>query len=460
VTHPRRRRSPSPNAALQGWITRSGKSLGELALEVKNDLWLMGYIDVTPPHRTRIGHWAKNGEIPRDPRLPEVLAHTITRLCGLSEALTPADLGMDPSAASRRSPDHPASPAATPGEAGDDPTKRRTALALIGGTALAPLMTPGATSADTARAYTQHATLTQLDPDDLAELEATVDRLGTTYSSKPPRELWPTAARQRHHVFTLQHERRHSLREARELGRHAGMLSVILAWIAHDLGKGDLVQAYCDDAWTQGEQSGVPEVGAWAEDVRSTHALYDNRPLDALVAATRGMVVAPRNGNAAVRLSAQVARAYARLGKADEFEEAAVRAHNYQERLPLYGAGLFAVDAVRITSYDASSHVWLGHADRARAAAEEAIGHYRAFPGPFQAPTRLAIAQLDLAQAHSALGEPDAAIATARQALTSSRLVDSIRGRAQHLDRTLQRRYPQNSAVAEFGEELHVLLAA
>ncbi|MFM9462719.1 XRE family transcriptional regulator [Streptomyces scabiei] len=427
---------------------------------MKNDLLIRGCIGISPPHRTRIGHWARDGEIPRDPRLPEALAYTLTRLCGLSQALTPADLGMDPNAASDRSPGHPASPAATPGEAGDDPTKRRTALALIGGTALAPLMTPGTASADTARAYAHHATLTQLDPADLTKLETTVDRLGTTYSSKPPRELWPTAARQRHRVFTLQHERRHTLREARELARHAGMLSVILAWIAHDLGEGDLVQAYCDDAWTQSEQADHPEVGAWAEDVRSTHALYANQPLDALVAATRGMAVAPRDGNAAVRLSAQVARAYARLGKAAEFEESAVRAHKYQERLPLHAAGLFAVDAVRITSYDASSHVWLGHADRARVAAEEAIGHYRAFPGPFQAPTRLAIAQLDLAQAHSALGEPDAAIATARQALTSSRLVDSIRGRAQQLDRTLQRRYPEDSAVAEFGEELHVLLAA
>jgi hypothetical protein len=380
----------------------------------------------------------------------------------VSPRLRPADLGMDPSAASGRDPGHPASPAATPGEAGD-PTKRRTALTLIGGTALgslAPLLTPGAASADVARAYSHHTTLTELAPDDLTKLETAVDRLGTTYSSKPPRELWPEAALQRHRAFTLQHERRHSLSDARELARHAGMLSVILAWIAHDLGQDDVVHAYCDDAWTQSEQAGHPEVGAWAEDVRSTHALYDNRPLDALVAATRGMAVAPRSSNAAVRLSAQVARAYARLGNADAFEEAAVRAHNHQERLPLHSAGLFAVDAVRITSYDASSYVWLGRADRARAAAEEAIGHYRSFPSPFKAPTRLAIAQLDLAQAHSALGAPDAAITTAREALTGSRLVDSIRGRAQQLNRMLQRRHPQNSAVAEFGEELHVLLAA
>ncbi|MDX3025947.1 tetratricopeptide repeat protein [Streptomyces acidiscabies] len=330
---------------------------------------------------------------------------------------------------------------------------------MIGGTALGSLA-PGAASADTARAYTHHATLTHLDPTDLTELEETIDRLGAGYSAREPSELWPTAARHRHRVFTLQHEHRHTLGEARELAHHAGMLSVILAWIAHDLGKNDLVHAYCDDAWTQSQQAGHLEVGAWAEDVRSTHALYANRPLDALLAATRGMTVAPRNGNAAVRLSAQIARAHARLGQADDFERAAVLARNYQQQLPLHGAGLFAVDAVRITSYDASSHVWLGHAVQARAAADEAIGHYRSFPAPYQAPTRLAIAQLDLAQAHSALGEPDAAIATAREALDNSRLVDSIRARARQLDRTLRRRYPQHPETAGFGEELRVRLAA
>lgn len=87
-----------------------------------------------------------------------------------------------------------------------------------------------------------------------------------------------------------------------------------------------------------------------------------------------------------MRLSAQVARAHARLGNHHEFERAAVRARDYQAQLPLHGTGLFGVDAVRITSYDASSYGWLGQANRAPAAAEEAIGHYRSFSRPLQAP--------------------------------------------------------------------------
>ncbi|MET7848524.1 hypothetical protein ABZT48_09855 [Streptomyces avermitilis] len=46
--------------------------------------------------------------------------------------------------------------------------------------------------------------------------------------------------------------------------------------------------------------------------------------MDAPPAATRGLAVAPRDDNAAVRLSAQVARAHARLGNQHEYERATV----------------------------------------------------------------------------------------------------------------------------------------
>jgi hypothetical protein len=214
------------------------------------------------------------------------------------------------------------------------------------------------------------------------------------------------------------------------------MLSVLLAWIAHDLGRKDVVDAYCDDAWEQGQQAGAPQVGAWAEDVRATDALYDDRPLDALAAATRGLAVAPQGGNAATRLAAQQTRAYAKLGDRQGFTEAAQHLARDRDSLPLASSGLFAVDNVRLTSYEASSWGWLGEHAKARAAATEAITHYSAMSGPYRAPTRLAIAQLDLALAHVATGEPEAAVAAARPVLTKARLVQSINPGAGHPART------------------------
>jgi hypothetical protein len=235
------------------------------------------------------------------------------------------------------------------------------------------------------------------------------------------------------------------------------MVSVLLAWIAHDLGRKELVDAYCDDAWEQGQQAGAQQVGAWAEDVRATDALYAGRPLDALAAATRGLAVAPRDGNAAIRLSAQQARAYAKLGDRQGFTEAADRLNRYRDVLPLSSSGLFTVDSVRLVSYEASSWGWLGEYGKARAAATEAITHYSAMPGPYRAPTRLAIAHLDLALAYVATGEPDAAVAAARPVLAGDRLVQSIRGRANQLEQRLRAHYPTLPLTKAFSNDLRLL---
>ncbi|MEV6987547.1 hypothetical protein AB0M95_40690 [Sphaerisporangium sp. NPDC051017] len=409
------------------------------------------------PDRTRIGHWVNGGEQPRPP-LPEFLAVTLGRLC--QRALTPADLGFSsvasPSepnpAMNGHSPAHAATLAAAPTQEGD-PTKRRQALAALGVAAVSPLLGRKAEAAQAATNYARHATLTELEPADISDLEVAVDQFGATYSSHPPQRLWPEVSQRRHEAFELLHHRRHTLREGRHIARHAGMLSVILAWLAHDLGEPQVARAFAADAKAHGQQADAPEVCAWAEDMLATHALYDDRPLDALAAATRGLAVAPRNGPIAVRLTAQRARAHALLGDADSFADAAAQAHHFQAGLPATNTGLFAVDAVRIISYDASSHIWLDHPQQARDAALEAIQHYQAA----QAPTRLSIAQLDLALAYTALSEVEAAIEAGRQALRSDRLVSAITSRARQLDHSLRRRFPTLPETRDFHDQVRLL---
>ncbi|MFF4531626.1 hypothetical protein ACFY1P_20440 [Streptomyces sp. NPDC001407] len=325
---------------------------------------------------------------------------------------------------------------------------------LLTGAAIAPVLPPGAAHASTFKTYAANATVSDLESEDIESLEGGIAELASTYSARPPAELWPAAYRHRRSADTLLH-RHHTLKEGVELARHAAMLSVILAWAAHDVGRRDLVKELCDDAWAHAEQAETPEIGAWVEDVRCTDALYSGNPLDALTAATRGLQVAPANGDAAVRLTAQLARTHARLGNRDDFAEAAAKAHHYRDHLPLYDGGLFGVDAARIISYDATSHGALGQHALARKAASEAISYYQ--KSPQQAPTRLAIARFDLAQAHAALGEPEAALSVARQALATDRIVSSMRGRARQLDRQLRRRYPTLPDAITFSHELQAL---
>ncbi|MEV7683910.1 hypothetical protein AB0O64_36045 [Streptomyces sp. NPDC088341] len=83
----------------------------------------------------------------------------------------------------------------------------------------------------------------------------------------------------------------------------------------------------------------------------------------------------------------------------------------------------------------------------------------RPCPAP-TGPTRLAIARLDLAIAHCALGDPDEAVNIARQtrqALTAYRPVESIRTRARHLERNLRLRYPTLPLITDFAEEVDAL---
>jgi hypothetical protein len=87
----------------------------------------------------------------------------------------------------------------------------------------------------------------------------------------------------------------------------------------------------------------------------------------------------------------------------------------------------------------------------------DAISHYRSLEAPAVAPTRLAVAELDLALTQTALGEPDEAVRVGLSALGGERLVHAIVGRAEYLGRELRRRHPGRTNVTEFLERLHVL---
>ncbi|WP_145503815.1 hypothetical protein [Streptomyces sp. CFMR 7] len=308
--------------------------------------------------------------------MPELLAELFTGYLKLDRSLTPADLGLRSAL-----PDNASAPAAAAPQG------------LLG----------MGTSLETVRSYTRSSRISELRAGGIEDLELSVAQFSATYSAHPPAQLWEKVAPLRERAASLLTQSRHTLREGRELARHAGMLSVILAWLAHDLGDHGFVDACSDDAWEQGHQAGDLEIGAWAEDVRCTDALYSGRDVDALAAATRGLAVAPQGSRVALRLLAQLARVYAKLGQAVQFEETMRRVKHESHRLPPHRAGLFGVDAAVVTSYGASSLVWLGRHERALESALEAIGRYEAMPLPYQAPTRLAIASVHGCAGHRSL---------------------------------------------------------
>lgn len=422
-----RHRSKLPNRLLEDAVRRSGMSYNEVAAAVREMAAAEGQQHIATD-RTRVGHWINDGGQPQDP-VPRYLAVILTKALELTRPLTPADLGFKETA------DEAATDAAVPAEP-------------------ASVLTDLGAAPEDAWAYAKAATITDLRPGDIEDLELSVHQLAASYSTKALGELWVEVDRYRKRAHSLLTHHRHTLREGRELARQAGMLSIVLAWIAHDLGENGLTQAYCDDAWTQGMEAEAHDVCAWSEDVRCTHLLYAERPYDAFAAATRGLSVAPAGHRVALRLTAQLARINARLRNRSAFMDVMARVRPHSERLPLHRSGLFGLDAAVLASYEASSRIWLGDHQEAVAAAETAIEHYKAMPGPQSAPTRLAIAHLDLALAQVSLGDPEQAVFAARQALSGSRIVDSVRRRSEHLEYLLRLRYPELRVVRDFGEEL------
>ncbi|MGH3829623.1 MAG: helix-turn-helix domain-containing protein [Pseudonocardiaceae bacterium] len=344
----------------------------------------------------------------------------------------------------------------SPFPAGGGITDRRQALTLLGtstlglGAAHADL-DPFTQSAVEAMEFTRRAEASQLGPRTLEHLDFVVSDMAAIFPRTPPSELFPKARWYRSQVEDLI-AGQHTLREGRELYRHAGWLSVILAWLSNDLGDPVTAEAHCLDAWEHGWQAEDHEICAWAMDVKATISKDNNRPSAAKDAAERGLKHAPRGSAAAVRVSAQLARAYARLGQADQVQNVLKDTQKRFCKLDHQNSSLFAVDSGRLAGYAASSYIFLGQPHKAVPYAKESIVFYRDGGLSVRSPTREAIARLDLARAHAELGQPDDATEQVKQALSSERITGSILRRLDDLMARMQHKYPQLGTTKELAD--------
>jgi DNA-binding XRE family transcriptional regulator len=344
---------------------------------------------------------------------------------------------------------------------GGDITDRRQALTLMGTSTVAV----GAAGVGAAHAgfdqfkqsameameFTRRAEASQLGPRTLEHLGSVVSDMAAIFPRTPPGELFGKVRWYRLQVEDLL-AGQHTLREGRELYRHAGSLSVLLAWLSNDLGDPVASEAHCLDAWEHGWQAEDHEICAWAMDAKATTFKYSNQPSASKDAAERGLKQAPRGSAAAVRVSAQLVRACAKLGRADQVQDVLKDTQTRFDQLAHQGSGLFSVDAGRLSSYAASSYMSLGQPDRAMSYAQEALAFYRGVDLSERSPTREAIARLDLALAHVALRQPDNAAEQITQALGSERITAAVVRELGGLTVRMQRKYPQLGMTKELAE--------
>ncbi|MEV6120543.1 tetratricopeptide repeat protein [Streptomyces sp. NPDC052077] len=345
-------------------------------------------------------------------------------------------------------------------------TKRRDAVKLAGLAMASPAAAAQILQQAAAEAmeFTRQAEATSLGAGTLDHLDLAVTEFNRAYSLKPPKAVFDAVMDYRRKVDALL-KGRHTHRQERELLTFAGWLSELLAWLAHDLGHARTGLAFATDAFVHGQQAGHGQLCAWAMDASASINLYEQRPGKARDSALKGLIEAPTTHPLTVRLHAQAARAAAADGDADGFTTAYRAAEDAYRLLPPRSPRRFGMDVLpladyALTSYPATSFIWLGQAEQARQHAEQALATYEAAPVASRSPSREAIARIDMALAHALLGDPDDAVALGHQALGSARVVDSVRHRAGDLTSYLTRRYPRQAAVEGLCERLAAADAA
>jgi transcriptional regulator with XRE-family HTH domain len=327
-----------------------------------------------------------------------------------------------------------------------DVTDRRQALTLLGTSTLGL----GAAHADLhqftqsaveAMEFTRRAEASQLGPRTLEHLDSVVSDMAAISLHTPPGELFPKARWYRRQVEDLL-AGRHTLRAGRELYRHAGSLGVILAWLLIDLGDLVTAEVHCLDAWEHGWQAKDHEICAWAMDAKIAISTYSNQPAAARDAAERGLKHAPQGSAAAAGVSVKLARAYARLGQADQFQDVLKDAQARFGQLNHPSSGLFLANSGMLAFYTADSYIWLGQPNGAIPYANETISFCRDLGPSEREPTREALARLDLARAHVDLGQPDDAVEHIEQVLSSEYITATVLSRLGDLMVRIQHKYP------------------
>ncbi|MFC4517944.1 XRE family transcriptional regulator [Streptomyces ehimensis] len=248
-------------------------------------------------------------------------------------------------------------------------TKRRDAVKLAGLALAAPVAAAQVLQQAAAEAveFTRKAGATSLGSGTLDHSSLAVTEFNHAYPLKPPKAVFGAVLGYRRKVDRFLRGG-YTLPQGRELRAFAGWLSELLAWLAHDLGNVRTGVAFATDAFVQGQQAGHGQLCAWAMDAAASINLYEQWPAKAHEAAVKGLAEAPAGHSLTVRLQAQAVRAAA----SDDAEGFTAAFHAAYRLLVLRSPRRFGMDVLPLTSYPATSFIWLGQAEQARQHAEHA----------------------------------------------------------------------------------------
>jgi transcriptional regulator with XRE-family HTH domain len=318
-------------------------------------------------------------------------------------------------------------------------TKRRTILKAIGG-GLSSLVL-GARSAATADSVELTRQVAGNSTATLEQLNLVVERLGLTYLSTPPAEVFDEAHHYRQIVTQLLKERP-TLTQRPDLYVVAGWLSALLGDAAFDLGDQLSARIHLNTAWQLAHETDHHALGGWVRGTQSMIALYTGRPREALALARAGQAFATSSPIAKVRLPAHEARAAARLGDRRATDNALDRAHRAFGSLTGEAKAhtIFGFEETYLPFYAGTCYLWLHDPAKTQEHTSLVITSYETATGAERSPGDQALARIDLATSYLQQREVEEACRVGSTALDiySEFPIESVARRSHELGSTLE----------------------
>ncbi|MEV4252490.1 hypothetical protein AB0J52_04915 [Spirillospora sp. NPDC049652] len=284
-------------------------------------------------------------------------------------------------------------------------------------------------------------------------LDIAIERLCCDYPTVAADELCVRGRAHLDHVLSLL-DSRTTLAQHRELLVDAGWLSVLLACVYFDAGDKAAAEVARHTARRLGEQAGHGEIVAWSWEIAAWFALVDRRFPDVVAYSEAGLRHAGVT-NAAVQLTLQAGRGYARMGDRRGADALKVgRSVLNQLSRPDRPENHFVFDHDKYEFYASTIFTMAGQDDAAEEHAREVIAQCRPSADVERWPMRLAMVNLDLGIIAARRGQLDSALEHTRAALAPVRRSGDLLPRTAELTGILKHRFPHEPQVDELEEQV------
>lgn len=207
-----------------------------------------------------------------------------------------------------------------------------------------------------------------------------VQALALAYPTRPLDDILPDLVERQNHVFDLL-ERPQRPTHGADLYFLSGVLGGMLAKASHDQGNPTAALSQARTAWLCAEHSGHDGLRAWICGLQSLVSYWADQPRESVRYAEKGTLYATRAGNSSLAwLPASEARAWAKLGNADEAHAAIRRANDawstvQPDELDNLG-GIAGFSEARQVYFAAEALSWLENDDRTMGVAMDAVNRY------------------------------------------------------------------------------------